>query len=238
MADATLQLWIQRLRSDFILWQGKRLAAAATVFFFLPPCLRRCTTTSARNLAHATLFLSLPLAFHFFVLAGHPNPCWASGSALGLVYWRLASQVWERKKIAKPLKSTKKGQKILPCCGERRAATAEMPQSRSRCYAHAPATTTRNSGEAARRLAAGASFARRSHELSITKARPGVVVAAQPDGEGDFWGSAGRPSSKRLAGNGQGGDDSVRRLSTWWLSSSPKVEQHQKLRSCSCPKRR
>jgi hypothetical protein len=43
-------------------------------------------------------------------------------------------------KIAKPLKSTKKGQKILPCCGERRAAKAEMPQSRSGCYAHAPAT--------------------------------------------------------------------------------------------------
>lgn len=81
--------------ADFILWQGKRLAAAATSFFFLPACLRRCTTTSARNLEHATLFLSVPLVFHFFVLAGHPDPCRASGSALGLVYWRLASQVWD-----------------------------------------------------------------------------------------------------------------------------------------------
>lgn len=69
-----------------------------------------------------------------------------------------------------------------------------------------------------------ASFPRRSHELSSASYAPGVVVAGQPDGEGDVWGSAGRPSSKRLAGNSQGDNDSA---PTWFAISSPKLEQHQ-----------
>lgn len=79
--------------------------------------------------------------FHFFVLAGYPDPCWAPGTALGLVYWRLASQVWEGKKIAKPLKSTKKAKKSCLAAVNGEQQKPEMPQSRSRCYAHAPATT-------------------------------------------------------------------------------------------------
>lgn len=83
-----------------------------------------------------------------------------------------------------------------------------------------PATgaTTRNSSEAARRLAIELHFLQRSHELITADARPGVTLGRLVHGDGDFGALLAMPP-KQLFGREEPRQQSLKTLPSTWISN-------------------